>query len=92
MKCRGHAELREAPLKNKLTYSMQVMNINLRPKKCSSQSRYGRYGATAKKVHTWKFPTVALKYICNDSFTDVLSVYCGCKMNWEAASQVALCN
>ena len=30
-----------------LTYSMQVMNINLRLKKCSGQSRYGRYGSYA---------------------------------------------
>ena len=36
-----------------LTYSMQVMNTNFRPKKCSGQSRYGRYGsyATAIQVH-----------------------------------------
>ena len=27
--------------------SMQVMNINLRPKKCSGQSLYGRYGSYA---------------------------------------------
>ena len=31
---------------------MQVMNINLRPKKCSGQSRYGRYGSYATVIIT----------------------------------------
>ena len=37
-------------LRLELTYSMQVMNINLQPKKCSGQSRYGHYGSYATEV------------------------------------------
>ena len=29
---------------------MQVININLQPKKCSGQSRYGRYGSYATEI------------------------------------------
>ena len=49
MQRRGCLTLALLP-ENKVSLSMQVMNINLRPKKCSGQSRYGRYGSYATAI------------------------------------------
>ena len=48
----GSFQWNEASFSNLLK---EVMNINFRPKKCSGQSRYGRYGSYATVLATCSY-------------------------------------